>query len=61
MFLLILAINFIGWLKVSTDIFLVFAIFLAAGWYSSPEEDSAEDEGESPESTDDGNGNLPQS
>lgn len=61
MFLLILAINFIGWLKVSTDIFLVFAIFLAAGWYSSPEEDITEEEGESPESVDDGNGNLPQS
>ena len=28
MFMLILAINMIVWLKVSTDIFLVFAIFL---------------------------------
>lgn len=28
MFLMVLAVNFIGWLKVSTDIFLVFAIFL---------------------------------
>lgn len=29
MFLMILAVNFIGWLKVSTDIFPVFAAFLA--------------------------------
>lgn len=28
MFIMILAVNFIGWLKVSTDIFLVFALFL---------------------------------
>lgn len=29
MFLMILLVNYIGWFKVSTDIFLVFAIFLA--------------------------------
>lgn len=29
MFLLILLMNYIGWIKVSTDIFLVFALFLA--------------------------------
>ena len=28
MFLMILLVNYIGWFKVSTDIFLVFAIFL---------------------------------
>lgn len=42
MFLLILLCNFIGWIKVSTDIFLVFAIFLAiilAG-YSDKQEKS---------------------
>lgn len=29
MFILILLCNFIGWIKVSTDLFLVFAIFLS--------------------------------
>lgn len=29
MFFLILVCNFIGWIKVSTDIFCVFALFLA--------------------------------
>ena len=28
LFLMILAVNMIGWVKVSTDIFLVFALFL---------------------------------
>jgi len=28
MFLMILLVNYIGWFKVSTDIFLAFAIFL---------------------------------
>ena len=31
MFLLILLVNYIGWFKVSTDIFMVFAIFLVLG------------------------------
>ena len=31
MFQFILAVNFIVWLKVSTDIFLVFALFLCIG------------------------------
>ena len=31
MFILLLLANFIIWLKVSTDIFLVFALFLCAG------------------------------
>lgn len=34
MFLMILAVNFIGWLKVSTDIFPVFAAFLAVALIS---------------------------
>ena len=36
MFLLILAINYIIWFKVSTDIFLVFVLFL---WIESEEND----------------------
>lgn len=31
LFFLLLAINFLVWFKVSTDIFLVFALFLVAG------------------------------
>jgi hypothetical protein len=37
MFLLLLAVNMIVWLKVSTDIFLVFAIYLCI-----PKEDNEE-------------------
>ena len=40
MFFLILAVNMIGWLKVSTDIFLVFALFLCI----SKEENDAYEE-----------------
>ena len=40
MFLMMLAINLIGWLKVSTDIFLVFAPFLCIS--ASEEEEAAE-------------------
>ena len=29
MFIMLLLVNFIGWLKVSTDIFVVFALFLS--------------------------------
>lgn len=35
MFLMVLAVNFIGWIKVSTDLFVVFALFLCI-----PQEDS---------------------
>ena len=37
LFLMILAVNMIGWVKVSTDIFLVFALFLCV-----PEEEDVE-------------------
>lgn len=40
MFLMILLVNYIGWFKVSTDIFLVFAIFLCI---SLEEEEEAEE------------------
>lgn len=39
MFVLLLLVNFIGWLKVSTDIFLVFAMFLCVDLENISEED----------------------
>lgn len=39
MFLMILLVNYVGWFKVSTDIFLVFALFIALG---TEENDKAE-------------------
>lgn len=42
MFLMILAVNYIVWFKVSTDIFLVFALFLAMGSEDSQEEELEE-------------------
>lgn len=39
MFVLLLLVNFIGWLKVSTDIFLVFAMFLCVDLEKISEED----------------------
>ena len=39
MFVLLLLVNFIGWLKVSTDIFLVFALFLCVDLENISEED----------------------
>lgn len=38
MFILILLCNFIGWIKVSTDLFLVFAIFLSIIFHEHSEE-----------------------
>ena len=39
MFVMLLLVNFIGWLKVSTDIFLVFAMFLCVDLEKISEED----------------------
>lgn len=39
MFVMLLLVNFIGWLKVSTDIFLVFAMFLCVDLENISEED----------------------
>lgn len=42
LFFMIMLVNFIGWIKVSSDIFLVFAIFLCV-IYNEPEENSISD------------------
>lgn len=50
MFLMVLAVNFIGWLKVSTDIFPVFAAFLAVALIMRHDKSGEEDnESEEPE------------